>query len=90
MIARSQLKIMIGSQMAASSSMLAIFSMGMALVALTLVIGAMQAGTASLLGLLREMVAVVLAQLGRLLLIGLCLLCLVVVLIAQIQGPGSG
>ena len=48
--------------------------MGIVLVALAVVIGAMESGAASLMMLLREMVAVMLAQFGRLLLIGLCLL----------------
>jgi len=59
------------------------------IVALAVVIGAMEAGAASLMMLLREMFTVMLAQLGRLMFIGLCLLCLVLVLAAQLRGTGS-
>ena len=40
----------------------------------------------TLLSLIRELMALLMAQVGRLLLIGLFLLCLVVVLIAQSKG----
>ena len=62
--------------------------MGIVLVALAVVIGAMEAGAASLMMLLREMFTVMLAQLGRLLFIGLCLLCLVIVLAVQLTRDG--
>ena len=38
----------------------------------------------------REMIAGMLAQFGRLLFIGLCLLCLVLVLAAELKGGGAG
>jgi len=73
----------------APSSTSTILLMGIVLVALAVVIGAMEAGAASLMMLLREMFTVMLAQLGRLMFIGLCLLCLVLVLAAQLRGTGS-
>lgn len=73
----------------APSSTATILLMGIVLVALAVVIGAMEAGAASLMMLLREMFTVMLAQLGRLMFIGLCLLCLVLVLAAQLRGTGS-
>ena len=63
--------------------------MGIVLVALAVVIGAMEAGAASLMMLLRELFTVMLAQLGPLMFIGLCLLCLVLVLAVQLRGTGS-
>jgi len=72
-----------------SSSVATVLLLGIVLVALAVVIGAMEAGTASLMMLLREMFTVMLAQLGRLLFIGLCLLCLVIVLAVQLRGTGS-
>jgi hypothetical protein len=77
------------SETQASSSTATILLMGIVLVALAVVIGAMEAGTASLIVALRELIAAMLAQLGRLLLIGLCLLCLVIVLATQLRGAGS-
>jgi hypothetical protein len=74
----------------ASSSTATILLMGIVLVALAVVIGAMEAGAAALMMLLREMFTVMLAQLGRLMFIGLCLLCLVIVLVAQLKGGGAG
>ena len=73
----------------APSSTGTILLMGIVLVALAVVIGAMEAGAASLMMLLRELFTVMLAQLGRLMFIGLCLLCLVLVLAAQLRGTGS-
>ena len=78
------------SEAPASSSTATILLMGIVLVALAVVIGAMESGAASLVMLMREMFAVMLAQLGRLLLIGLCLLCLVIVLATQLKGGGAG
>jgi hypothetical protein len=72
-----------------SSSVATVLLLGIVLVALAVVIGAMEAGAASLMMLLREMFTVMLAQLGRLLFIGLCLLCLVIVLAVQLRGTGS-
>ena len=82
-------EILAEAQGPSSSSTATILLMGIVLVALAVVIGAMEAGTASLMMLLREMFTVVLAQLGRLLFIGLCLLCLVIVLAVQLRGTGS-
>ena len=82
-------EILAEAQAPSSSSTATILLMGIVLVALAVVIGAMEAGTASLMMLLREMFTVMLAQLGRLMFIGLCLLCLVLVLAAQLRGAGS-
>jgi hypothetical protein len=82
-------EILAEAQAPSSSSTATILLMGIVLVALAVVIGAMEAGTASLMMLLREMFTVMLAQLGRLLFIGLCLLCLVLVLAVQLRGTGS-
>lgn len=78
------------AQAPSSSSTATILLMGIVLVALAVVIGAMESGAASLMMLLREMFSLMLAQLGRLLFIGLCLLCLVIVLAAQLKGGGAG
>jgi hypothetical protein len=72
-----------------SSSVATVLLLGIVLVALAVVIGAMEAGAASLMMLLRELFTVMLAQLGRLMFIGLCLLCLVIVLAVQLRGTGS-
>jgi hypothetical protein len=82
-------EILAEAQAPSSSSTATILLMGIVLVALAVVIGAMEAGAASLMMLLREMFTVMLAQLGRLLFIGLCLLCLVIVLAVQLRGTGS-
>jgi hypothetical protein len=82
-------EILAEAQAPSSSSTATILLMGIVLVALAVVIGAMEAGTASLMMLLREMFTVMLAQLGRLMFIGLCLLCLVIVLAVQLRGTGS-
>jgi len=82
-------EILAEAQAPSSSSTATILLMGIVLVALAVVIGAMEAGAASLMMLLREMFTVMLAQLGRLMFIGLCLLCLVLVLAAQLRGAGS-
>ena len=82
-------EILAEAQAPSSSSTATILLMGIVLVALAVVIGAMEAGAASLMMLLRELFTVVLAQLGRLLFIGLCLLCLVIVLAVQLRGTGS-
>jgi hypothetical protein len=82
-------EILAEAQAPSASSTATILLMGIVLVALAVVIGAMEAGTASLMMLLREMFTVMLAQLGRLLFIGLCLLCLVLVLAVQLRGTGS-
>jgi len=82
-------EILAEAQAPSSSSTATILLMGIVLVALAVVIGAMEAGAASLMMLLREMFTVMLAQLGRLMFIGLCLLCLVLVLAAQLRGTGS-
>ena len=47
--------------------------LGILLVALTIIVGALDAGVRTLLSVVRELVAQLMAQLGRLLLIGLCL-----------------
>ncbi|HEY0813591.1 MAG TPA: hypothetical protein VGE11_09955 [Pseudonocardia sp.] len=78
------------AQSPSPTSMTTIVLMGIVLVALAMVIGAMEAGTTMLLQLIREMVALLFAQLGRLLLIGLCLLCLVLVLLTQLKAGGAG
>jgi hypothetical protein len=78
------------AQAPSSSSTATILLMGIVLVALAVVIGAMESGAASLMMLLREMFTLMVAQLGRLLLIGLCLLCLVIVLATQLKGGGAG
>jgi hypothetical protein len=49
----------------------------------------MESGAAALMMLIREMFTVLLTQLGRLMFIGLCLLCLIIVLAAQAGGAGS-
>ena len=77
------------SEAQSPSSTPTILLIGIVLVALAVVIGAMESGAASLMMLFREMFTAMLAQLGRLLLIGLCLLCLVIVLAAQLRGAGS-
>jgi hypothetical protein len=82
-------EILAEAQAPSSSSTATILLMGIVLVALAVVIGAMEAGAASLMMLLREMFTVMLAQLGRLMFIGLCLLCLVLVLAVQLRGTGS-
>ena len=82
-------EILAEAQAPSSSSTATILLMGIVLVALAVVIGAMEAGAASLMMLLREMFTVMLAQLGRLMFIGLCLLCLVIVLAVQLRGTGS-
>jgi len=82
-------EILAEAQAPSSSSTATILLMGIVLVALAVVIGAMEAGTASLMMLLRELFTVMLAQLGRLMFIGLCLLCLVLVLAVQLRGTGS-
>ena len=82
-------EILAEAQAPSSSSTATILLMGIVLVALAVVIGAMEAGAASLMMLLRELFTVMLAQLGRLLFIGLCLLCLVIVLAVQLRGTGS-
>jgi len=82
-------EILAEAQAPSSSSTATILLMGIVLVALAVVIGAMEAGAASLMMLLRELFTVMLAQLGRLMFIGLCLLCLVLVLAAQLRGTGS-
>ena len=82
-------EILAEAQALSSSSTATILLMGIVLVALAVVIGAMEAGTASLMMLLRELFTVMLAQLGRLMFIGLCLLCLVLVLAVQLRGTGS-
>jgi hypothetical protein len=78
------------AQQPSPTSTAMILLMGIVLVALAMVIGAIEAGTSSLLGLIRELVAVLISQLGRLLLIGLCLLVLVIVLAAQLKSGGAG
>ena len=82
-------EILAEAQAPSSSSTATILLMGIVLVALAVVIGAMEAGAASLMMLLRELFTVMLAQLGRLLFIGLCLLCLVIVLAVRLRGTGS-
>ena len=82
-------EILAEAQAPSSSSTATILLMGIVLVALAVVIGAMEAGAASLMMLLRELFTVMLAQLGRLMFIGLCLLCLVLVLAVQLRGTGS-
>jgi hypothetical protein len=82
-------EILAEAQAPSSSSTATILLMGIVLVALAVVIGAMEAGAASLMMLLRELFTVMLAQLGRLMFIGLCLLCLVIVLAVQLRGTGS-
>lgn len=66
-----------------------ILLLGIVLVALVIVIGAMGAAVSTLLSMVRELVALVLVQLGRLLLIGLCLLCLIISLMAQPTGAAA-
>jgi hypothetical protein len=82
-------EILAEAQAPSSSSTATILLLGIVLVALAVVIGAMEAGAASLMMLLRELFTVMLAQLGRLMFIGLCLLCLVLVLAVQLRGTGS-
>ena len=82
-------EILAEAQAPSSSSTATILLMGIVLVALAVVIGAKEAGAAPLMMLLRELFTVMLAQLGRLMFIGLCLLCLVIVLAVQLRGTGS-
>ena len=82
-------EILAEAQAPSSSSTATILLLGIVLVALAVVIGALEAGAASLMMLLRELFTVMLAQLGRLMFIGLCLLCLVLVLAVQLRGTGS-
>ena len=71
---------------ASASATATVLLLGILLVALAIIIGAAEAGVSTLLSLIRELMALLMAQVGRLLLIGLFLLCLVVVLIAQSKG----
>ncbi len=68
------------------SSGATVLSLGIVLAALAIAVRAVGAGVSTLLSLIRELVALLVAQVGRLLLLCLCLLCLVVVLTAQPEG----
>jgi hypothetical protein len=78
------------AQSPSPTSTTTIILMGIVLVTLAMVVGALEASATSLIELIRELVGLLFAQIGRLLLIGLCLLCIVILLVTQLKSGGAG